>query len=234
MKLLLEKWNRFLKEGAEEYQTFLMDPHDFLVLTRGEGDAVVARADQILKDLGGFDKLKAGALSLTVKKCPGVDKVINHEGRARAMAAAKSEIKEYPVSINFIDCSGTKRLRMEEPYFQSGTLEAQFSSDTISTLDLNPVNDGDILGFGESVEIRAKDLRHRMRVKHLEKASNDYGARDFIEELNSQYEFIMPSGGTEKVKWARRRLPNGILTWMMGPEFDSYPEDGDLIKANLR
>ena len=85
----------YLLKEVKSSHLALINLNDFLALTRVEGDAVEDRADHIINKLGGFDKNKAGALSLVIRKCNSRLKVSNHEGRARAMAALKSGITEY-------------------------------------------------------------------------------------------------------------------------------------------
>ena len=192
MELIVENWRRFLTESLKSSHLVLMKPQDFLTLTRGEGDAVEARADYINKNLGGFDRNKAGTLSLTLKRCRGVpEKVINHEGRARAMAAMKSGLTEYPVAITVVNCQETRKMESSELYISSPVVEAQFTKDTVSVSSLVPYKPDDMLGLGQSTSIADEDLRKLIRVEFYGKATDTYRMTDYVNDLNNEYTFTV-------------------------------------------
>ena len=225
MKLLLENWKRFLNEAQGNKFTVSMDPQDFLTLTY-QGDAdIEGRSDYILGMPGGFDKTKAGKLSLVIKKCwdDGVDKVISHAGRARSMAAIKSGVEQMPVILTFVNCEGRPVRGMPNLNFISDRLQGQFDNSSISVDTIGQYESQGTLDLGDRTEMSVGELLKVLRITFSEKARNDYRMVDFVLDLNKEYNFML-SGAPEQVKPIVR---NGLRF----PGFESNPPEDSNVKV---
>ena len=191
MKLLLENWRGYLLKEVKSSHLALMTPEDFLKLTRVEGDAAEERADYILNKLGGFDKTKAGTLTLVIKKCGTNLKVKDHGGRARMIAAMKSGVTEYPVAISFVSCDGSTTIKSSDLYFDSDVVEAQYSSDVVAVTRIKGYTPGDMLGLGGTTTMNSSDLRKMIRVEFYGRATDSYRMADYVADLNKEYSFFV-------------------------------------------
>jgi len=243
LEQIIENWRGYLLKEVKSSHLSLINLNDFLTLTRVEGDAVEDRADHIINKLGGFDKNKAGALSLVIRKCNTRLKVSNHEGRARAMAALKSGITEYPVAISFISCDGKRPIRTSELYFDSDVIEAQHSSEVVDVTRIKSYTPSDMLGFGSTTDISDEDLRKKIRIEFYGKATESYRMSDYIHDLNSQYQFFV-SGERRKLIIGKSLIKMSDGTKRFGGmreptlatdpnDINSYPDPNQAIKVQV-
>ena len=225
MKLLIENWRKFVNEGMNSNFTVSMDPQDFLTLTYQDDADIEGRSDYILGMPGGFDKTKAGKLSLVIKKCwdDGVDKVISHAGRARSMAAMKSGVKQMPVILTFVNCDEKPVRGMPSLNFISDRLEGQFDNSSISVDKIGKYESQRALDLGTRTEMSAGELLKTLRITFLEKTTNDYRMVDFVSDLNKEYNFML-SGEPEQVKVM-------VKDGLRFPGFESDPPEDSNVKV---
>ena len=243
MKLLIENWRGYILKEVRSSHLVLMKPEDFLKLTRVDGDAADERADYILNKLGGFDKNKAGTLSLVIKRCGNSLKVKDHGGRARMLAAMKSGVTEYPVAISFISCDESRIIKSSGLYFDSDVIEAQYSSDIVGVTRIKGYTPGNILGLGDTTDITIKDLRKMIRIEFYSRATDSYRMADYVVDLNKEYSFFI--GDEERSLMIGKSVisnPDGTKRFggMREPvlatdpaDIETYPDPNQQIKVQV-
>tara|TARA_R110000796_G_C14466522_1_gene425081 strand:+ start:207 stop:995 length:789 start_codon:yes stop_codon:yes gene_type:complete len=217
-----------LNESDDSNFTVSMDPQDFLTLTYQDDADIEGRSDYIVGMPGGFDKAKAGKLSLVIKKCYGddVDKVISHAGRARSMAAMKSGIEQVPVILTFVNCEEQPVRGMSGLSFTTDRLEGQFDNSSVSVDKIGQHESQGILDLDTRVEMSVGELLKVLRITSLEKSRSNYRMADLVLDLNKEYNFMF-SDGPEQVKVIVR---NGLRF----PGFESDPPEDSNVKVSKK